>query len=550
MYAAQRLSMSSIWSIPVFVFLSAGLFILLLNRKNTNIGASWFAAIIAGIFAWGWTISLYFRPDIQIVPLSEIVQIYSSKSPLSVSLTDIFVLDGISFPYMLSMSALLVIMLLSAPSNMDSQTAPRLCFFYLLLTAIGYLSVSANDVRFIIYGWVIFDSIDLVAHYLQARPGKIHRSILLAVGVRFIGTLLAASSLALSISESPEDFSSFISIKGGAYLFTACALRMGILPMTQPYSEPSNSRVGLGTTLRLVSILTVMPVLSRLPLSGLRPDLIIFLKLSSILASLTGAVGWLLSENSITGNTFASMALCGMTFACALNQNQEALIVWGISVVLFCAPLSLYQFHNTFMNILTVLLVILFSGLPYTPNAFGWNGLINETFPGFSIVFVLIMAFLLGGAFLHIFRFKGKSFSELEPWMRSVYPIGFITAIVTHIFIGMTNFNSRFTLGNIQASVTAFILGIILTLSIRYMPEIRRTQNTAVWGRTLISIFWTGMQKLLDMDWLLALGNIIWKVVKWIFSTLSLVLENNGGLIWELLLMVLLIAVAFSGGFF
>ena len=542
--------MNLIWSIPVGVLLAAGVIILLINRGNSNIGAAWFAAILAGVFVWGWTVSLYFRPDIHILSLSEALPTYSGQITSSDPGygSKLFVLDGISYPYMTGISALLVVLLLTSASYIEAQAAPRVWFFYLLIAAIGYLSVSANDVKFIIYGWVIFDVIDLAAQYIRTRPNSIPRSFLSAVGVRFIGTLLAASSLALSNSESPSDFQGFISLNGGAYLFTACALRMGIMPVSQPYSEMSDSRVGLGTMLRLVSVLTVMPVMSRIPLSGLRPDLVVLLFIAGTFASLTGAVGWLLSQNSFSGITYAALAICGMSFICALRGDQEALIVWGISIALTCAPLALHQVRNLFMNILAFMIVLCFSGLPYTPNALGWFGLIHEPFMIRDIVFILVMAFLIGGAFLHIFRSDGRKFSELEPWMRSVYPIGFVTAIATHVFIGMTGFRQQFSPGVIPCSAAAFLVGILLVLSVRFMPESRRTQNTAAWGQALISIFWSGMQRLMDMDWLIFIGRWAGRAVRKVFLSMSMVLENNGGLIWEFLLLVLLIASVFGGG--
>lgn len=542
--------MNLIWSIPVGVLLAAGLIILLINRGNSNIGAAWFAAILAGVFVWGWTVSLYFRPDITILPLSEAVPAYSGEVPVSASGTGmgLFVLDGISYPYMAGISALLVILLLTSASYIETQTAPRVWFFYLLIAAIAYLSVSANDVKFIIYGWVIFDAIDLAVQYIRTRPNSIPRSFLSAVGVRFIGTLLAASSLGLSSSESPSDFQAFISLNGGAYLFTACALRMGIMPVSQPYSEMSDSRVGLGTMLRLVSVLTVMPVMSRIPLSGLRPDLVVLLFIAGTFASLTGAIGWLLSKNSFSGITYAALAICGMTFICALRGDQESLIVWGISIALTCAPLAIYQVRNAFMDALVFMIVLCFSGLPYTPNAVGWFGLVHEPFMIQDAFYIIVMAFLIGGAFLHVFRSEGRKFSELEPWMRSVYPIGFVTAIATHVFISVTGFQQRFSLGVIPGSAAAFIGGIFLLLSVRFMPESRRTRNTAAWGQALISFFWNGMQRLMDMYWLIFIGRWIGRAVRKVFLSMSTVLENNGGLIWEFLLLVLLIAFVFGGG--
>ena len=541
--------MNLIWSIPVGVLLAAALFVFLINRGHPNIGAAWFAAMFAGLFVWGWTVSLYFRPDVQIPSISDSVPgILEEAGVFLDDTSEHFVLDGISYPYMLAISSLLVILLMTAPSYMEPESAPRIWFFYLLIEAIGYLSVSANNVKYIIYGWVVFDGLDLITQYLQVRPEQIRKGFLIAIGVRFAGTLLAAASLALSDAELGNTPGAFISLKAGAYLLTACALRMGIFPISQPYSEMSRTRVGLGTMLRLVSVLTVMPILSRIPMGGLRPDLRFVLGVASAFASLAGAVGWLLSENSFTGVSYAALAICGMVFNSALSNEQSVMMVWGVSVVLTCAPLSLYQVHNRVMNFLALMVVLSFSGLPYTPNAFGWFGLVRSPDPVRNVIFVLIPMLLIAGAVIHILRTEGRKFSELEPWMRSIYPLGFLTAVGTHMFIGMTSFDERFSLGVIPASAVAFAGGIFLAVSFIFMPESRKTQNSIAWGRAGMSFFWRGMQTVMAMDWLITLSGWLGRFLRWTLMAFSSMLENNSGLVWEFLILALLIAAAFSGG--
>ena len=541
--------MNLIWSIPVGVLLAAALFVFLINRGHPNIGAAWFAAMFAGLFVWGWTVSLYFRPDVQIPSISDSVPgILEEAGVFLDDTSEHFVLDVISYPDMLAISSLLVILLMTAPSYMEPESAPRIWFFYLLIEAIGYLSVSANNVKYIIYGWVVFDGLDLITQYLQVRPEQIRKGFLIAIGVRFAGTLLAAASLALSDAELGNTPGAFISLKAGAYLLTACALRMGIFPISQPYSEMSRTRVGLGTMLRLVSVLTVMPILSRIPMGGLRPDLRFVLGVASAFASLAGAVGWLLSENSFTGVSYAALAICGMVFNCALSNEQSVMMVWGVSVVLTCAPLSLYQVHNRVMNFLALMVVLSFSGLPYTPNAFGWFGLVRSPDPVRNVIFVLIPMLLIAGAVIHILRTEGRKFSELEPRMRSIYPLGFLTAVGTHMFIGMTSFDERFSLGVIPASAVAFAGGIFLAVSFIFMPESRKTQNSIAWGRAGMSFFWRGMQKVMDMDWLITLSGWLGRFLRWTLMAFSSMLENNSGLVWEFLILALLIAAAFSGG--
>ncbi len=548
--------MNLIWFIPVSVLLGAALFIALINRGKANIGAAWFAAIIAALFVWGWTISLYWRYDFRSgeifspgVSWMQVQAVENTGDPSAVPQSGNmnFVLDRVSYPYMLAVSALLVILLLTAPSYMEPQTAPRLWFFYLLIEAIGYMTVSAHDVSFFIYGWVIFDGIDLVTQYLQSRPGMIRRNFQIAIGIRFIGTIMAAASLAYSMSDPDLSGRIFITPAAGAFLLVACALRMGILPISQPYSDVSVSRVGLGTMLRLVSALTVMPVLSRTPLLVMSLDMNTLLSLAGGVASLTGTVGWLLSENSAAGNTYAALAVSGMAFVSALSGEQDSLIAWGISLVLTCAPLSLYQIHNPFMNVFAGLLIVAFSGLPYTPNAVGWFGLVRAPYSVKDILFVLVAMLFMGGGFVHILRAEGRKFSELEPWMRSVYPLGFLAAIGIHVFISVICYDEPFSLGVIPASVSAFIGAVFLAVFIHRLPERLRTQNLIAWGRESVSFFWRVMKKVLDMEWLLAAFRLAARGIRVLIGKVSVVLENNGGLVWELLLLAVLLAAAYSG---
>ena len=530
--------MNLIWFIPVCILLGAALFIALINRGQTNIGAAWFAAIIAALFVWGWTISLYWRYDFRSGDISPAIQLTDASGPAESGsgipvLQDTglnFVLDRISYPYMLAVSALLVILLLTAPSYMEPKTAPRLWFFYLLIEAIGYLTVSAHDVSFFIYGWVIFDGIDLVTQYLQARPGMIRRNFLIAVGIRFLGTILAAASIAYSSAVSDPSERIFITPAAGGFLLVACALRMGILPISQPYSDVSVSRVGLGTMLRLVSVLTVMPVLSRTPLLVMSLNMNTLLSLAGALASLTGAVGWLLSENASAGNTYAALTVSSMAFVCALSGEQASLIVWGVSLILTCAPLSLYQIHNPIMNILAGLLIT--ARAPYSVK---------------DLLFILVVMIFMGGGFNHILRAKGRKFSDLEPWMRSVYPLGFVSALGTHVFISMICFDEPFNMGVIPASVCSFVGAVALAVFLNRLPERLRTQNLVAWGREGVSFFWRVMEKVLDMEWLLTAVRLTGRVIRVLIDRISAVLENNGGLVWELLLLALLLAAAFSG---
>ena len=56
------------------------------------------------------------------------------------------------------------------------------------------------------------------------------------------------------------------------------------------------------------------------------------------------------------------------------------------------------------------------------------------------------------------------------------------------------------------------------------------------------------MERLLNMNWLFRLGGFLMHAADRILMHISGILENNGGLVWEFLLLAFLLAAAFSGG--
>ncbi len=541
------------WLIPVSVLIGAALLIFTGRRTGAGIGSAWFIALFAALAVWGWTGSLrwWAPPLVSGESVSYSYSVIFSTLEISAETGTAalpFVLDSTSWPYMQALSALLLILLTAAPSYLEAKIAPKTWGFFLLIEAIGYLAVSANGVRPLIYCWMTFDIIDFVTQYLNSRGSGFRKGTLTAIGIRFIGTLLAAAALALSAADIELTGDNVVSPTGGIFLLIACALRMGILPITQPYTEMDDSRVGLGTMLRLVSLLTVMPILGRVPLVLLAPRVAVVLSIAVGIAALVGALGWILSTDIRAGATYAALAISGMAFACTLRSQQHALIVWGISIVLTCAPLSLYRIHNVIMDVLAVLLVVCFSGLPYTPNAIGWFGLISEPISGMDILFVLVPMLIIAGTYIHILRTEAKKFTDLEPWMRTMYPLGFIIAIGTHIYISMTNWDSLYSIGNPYASCAAFIGGLLIAYLTTSIPKQSRAQNFLTWGREGVTLFWVVMKNVLNMEWLAAAFAAFGRVLRRILDTFSNVLEFPGGQVWEFLLLALILTIAFAGG--
>lgn len=524
-------------AVPVGILLASAGLLVLFNRKKL-IGASWLVSLCAAVGTWGWTFLQYRKAE-----TSFLVEGFSSRIGRTIPLT--FIRDSVSWPYMMALSALLLLLLLTAPSGISPEKGPRTWCLFLLITAVGFIAVTSKDVYPLIFCWIIFDTLDLVSRYFNNPDRKLNSTILVSAIWRMIGTLIAAVSIAVSLSEKETG-------GGGSgssiILLTACALRMGILPLSELYADADTEEIGLYTMLRLVSVLTVMPILSRVSLPMEDAHLLRILSYPAFLSVFVGALGWFLSADASRGNTYAAMSICGMSYYSMLRGQQSSLIVWGVSIVFFCAPLSLYRIRNRWLNILPLLCIFCFSGLPYMPTARGWFGLVDADFSMNTVFFIFVMMLLLSGGLIHTLKPGKRSIMELEPWMRTAYPLGFVFSIGSQAAISLLNWNESYSYGVMTASFAAVFCGILFAVLNDLLPRLEGIEMALLWIETVAGLFWKGLKWLLDLHWLTNLFRFFSRYLEKGVSFLTQIFAGHSGLVWEILLLILVIAAAFSGG--
>jgi hypothetical protein len=133
--------------------------------------------------------------------------------------------------------------------------------------------------------------------------------------IRLTGTLVAAVGLALSIYDAGGLYQAdVVSSSGGILILVACAMRLGIVPIYQPHLSYSQTKTGLVTMLRFTSIFTVLPILCRIPLTSLSPDiataLSIFSGFASFFALLAGCFQRIPIKKILLYNCHSQYGIC------------------------------------------------------------------------------------------------------------------------------------------------------------------------------------------------------------------------------------------------
>ncbi len=521
--------------VPVGLLLLTAALIGIQHTLRKNVGLSWLIGVIGSTLVWGWSLYLNWAPDSSFQIGRSAFE--AAEIPL------LFTLDAISWPYLMALASLLLITMMTAPSRMDADISPIRWIGFSFITLIGFVAVTSGGVWPVIFCWMIFDILDFLFMLSTSGRSEFLRLLQTTIAIRLTGTILAAVGLAFTLRQPAET----VSYAGGVMILVACGLRLGIIPVYQPYMELAEDQIGLATIQRLVSIVSVLSVLSRLPVSYLTPEIATALSLFSGFSALICSLSWVISENKGHRMSGFISAVASMAFASVLRGQQQASIVWGISLVMAGAPVFLYIVRSRRMSIFLTLNVIFFSGLPWLPGAAGWHGLIVYPFSGLDILFYIVQLNLLAGMMIHIHEPGSRVLNSLEPWMRTVYPFGFIMMAVSYLLIAWFGWDFFGQTGIPWASISAVVIAVLIWAGLSQLTFNKRYQNLLNWGKAGITLFMRGNRWLLNLNWFFALLGLFSGLLKKGVDFLSDIIESPGGILWEFILLTAFVLLILSG---
>ena len=527
--------------LPIGLLLLAALLISILDRTNPKFGTGWLIASAASIITW----VIYFFMRLRLPTLLKILSWEGSTLNLIGQFS--LLLDYDSWPYVFSLITITLAVVLTDAARTRYDSTPLSWAASLAITALGLLALQSGTSLTLMFTWVVVDLIELLYLLRLEDVKRFHTSIVLSYGIRTtsILVLLLASIQAWQISgtfnltEIPQE--------AGFLFLLSAGLRLGILPLNLPFLQEPNLRRGAGNIIRLAPVLSSLSLLSRLPAnlvtSDLRGWIPLFQSLLAI-AALYAAFRWFSATDEIKGRPFWIVAWASLTAVCVLNGAPKASLAWGITLILPGSLLFLYNPRIQRMNFLLYFGLIGMLGLPFTPLASGWTGLAANGVTIWTILFTLAHTIMVLGYIKRILQPSGEV-GALESWARIVYPLGFIIIIQAIVALGLIGWPGSLTLGTWWLGLISNVLilsAVVLVWRLGISPPYIHFRESS----RLTKVF----------DWLLPrlelIFNLEWlyKIIRWVkdFSTvilkaLSSILEGEGGILWTLLLMVLLISI-------
>jgi hypothetical protein len=551
--------------IPVLILSLAALTILLLQWFRPNFGFSWLLASVAAFMGWLSLVLLRLR-----LPVTLMLIVW--KPPDLFNASPALLMDRFSWPYGLALLTLTFAAILTASARAQYNTNPYAWAGSLAVSALGLVAILAGNPLTLMMAWVAVDLVEFIilqgtlapagasgdtlgeapqsggADQPAARQRAAGQRIILAYSARTVGVLLFFLAIVLGGADSNTFSFKHISIQTGLLIFMGCGLRLGVLPLHLPFSQEPRLRRGLGTILRLVPVVSTLVPLARLPADIIPVAWGPWLLGLVSLAALYGGAMWLGADDELNGRPYWMLGWAALAFTCVIRGAPISSVAWGIVLLLQGGFLFLYSARERYLAFLPVLGVLGMIGLPFTPAASGWAGLFEPGFNIFSVLVYIAQCLQLAGFIRHALR-KGDSLAVVDRWAQVVYPTGLFFFMITDVILGIWGWPGSLTSAYAWAGILPILGGGIFLL--------------LTWRRMGVSIAWInrgmalpGVQAVLNrlsviirLDWLYGLIGGVYQTTGRVLGEVTAVLEGDGGVLWALLLLSLLISLISTGGF-
>jgi hypothetical protein len=517
--------------LSILILLFAPLVMLAVRLIRPAFGYHWLIAAGAALIAW---------PAVLLAGLSlpQTSVLFSWKPGALFPSWPILLVDRISWPFAVALVTLILAVILT-----DVARAPEADWVTwsesLVLTGLGLLAVLAGNPLTLLLTWSAIDLVELLILLGHVKESRVRERVVVSFSARVLGSGLLVTAVLVASAAGDVLTFAVISPQASLLLLLACGLRLGVLPLHLPFLQEPPLRRGLGTMIRLVPAAASLVLLARTAaaisgageLAALAPAL---LALSGLAAVFAGAA-WVLAVDELEGRPAWLLGLASLAFGATLRGQPAASLAWGMAALFSGGLLFLSSTRDRRLSWLTLLGLLGFSALPYSPS---WNGarLYASPFHPLLVLFLLAQALLLFGYARHTLR-RGRPLAGVERWVWLIYPVGLALLPVTHFVLGGWSNPSAQDLPRAGWWVGAAALALA---GLGFFWSVRGPQLPRPPLNVIESFF--------SLNWFYGSLWAVYRFVGRLLEFITLIFEGEGGVLWALLLLVLLLSLLARNG--
>ncbi|HEY61438.1 MAG TPA: hypothetical protein G4N95_02190 [Anaerolineae bacterium] len=519
----------------IFYFLSA-ILVAILPRYIKRPASVWFIGATGAIVSWLITLGLGIHQSANwIISFGNVSQFLGKEFAF------IFLVDNISWGYLVSITTLILAVLLTE-SSYHGTIVSNGWAYTLGLGGVGVFAVTSGNLLTFSYTWTLLSVIILVILITTAGSQRIRKTAIINFVIQMLGiSLLILGMMSLGDRVSLDAFMEVPQNIAILFILAAGALLGVILPDDQLFIE-RNMKRGFGTVLRLIPVTSSLVFISRLQFSPSNDMKVMLLILVIFIIAIYGSFHWILERNLFDGRLAWIMVGASLTLITKLFGLNNLTILLGQAIIFSSALIFLTKITSPLIYKITRMGLVVILGFPLViGNGFVLTVLNQPEFPLFYKIllitlFNLLFSLQIFGYFMHSYHIN-KNYGEIKPYGNLLSVIGLILILLVQLLTIILGFvNGQFVF--LRWWVGMVPLAISIGFYYFYLHNVEKKPS----GRYLGYV-----DKVFSLDWIYQIILRTYKFLGGIIHQATMVIEGDAGFLWAVLIAALLIAI-FSKG--
>ena len=512
--------------LPIFILILTATSIVGLRLVRPGFKYFWLLAAVGSLFAW--PLVLLSRNFLgQSISLSTWIPVeYFPVSPQ-------LLVDQYSWPFAFALSTLVLATILTDIARATESDWASWAS-NLFLTALGILAVQAGNPLTLLLMWTLIDLSEMLILLGGTQKSATREKLVIGFSARIAGIffLIGAQLYIYSTGLTP-DFQNFPPQASLLFLISAI-LHLRVIPSNQLLQQPTPLGRNRGYISYLVTAAASFILIIRTALVGVPVNLEPLLLLICGIVGIFASLAWNNTGAGFAGMEFWILGVGTLTIAAAVRGQPGAALAWGIAALLPGGLLLLTSVRLKFLPLILFIGLIGISTFPFTP---AWQGAYLYSTPIKPALILLLFVqslFLVGFARFALETEPRKG--GIERWVWIIYPWGLALLPFAQFIIGFFDLPVGVSLANTWPSIV-----VIACAGVLYIQGKRSYKNIFLFetGRRIGSV----ISAIFSFNWLFRLLWRSYVVIGQGMTYFIRVIEGDGGILWALLFLVLLVTI-------
>lgn len=518
--------------LPFVVLLTTSFVILILGRNRSRMGWVWMISTIVSLLTWLGVILLHIQ-----FPNGFTVQNWLPGRISQDVLT--FQISESSWVLAVIWLSLLVCVIAVSSANLENENSVLILSGSFAMAAVTLLSIESMSLLGFLITWTLIDMVEFILLARTIPEREMMRTEIIDISIRIAGTFLVVAALAISSQRGGGNELTNAGADIYTLLIAGSALRMGVLPLHTSFTPDEPVRRTLGTLYRLATLVSAFALLVQLPGAPFSQEALWFVYFAATVAAVFGALMWATAVNELSGRQYWALSLAGLGIL-AVMRGQSSLTLAAVCILItvggFLFATTLRERRHT---PLLILLLLSATGLPFTPFSSAWTG----EWSLLRIVQILTLALLLIGA-ERFYQKKNESNVTRETWISFFTRLGMIVISLAPWTVLIWNRDFLpLQPGWWYALILVGLFAAGWIYRIYFSRRLAREDRATQFTRDLITVSARSLRVFFRFDWLFKFMEWSYRQMRQIILFLENTLEGDGGVLWSLVFLALLISV-------